>query len=61
MVEGLFNGDISGVSVAPDAQIKLVVPPTPEDCFDFNQTKGEIPYYNQRSSNKINLKRCLCQ
>ena len=59
MVEGLFNGDISGVSVAPDAQIKLVVPPTPEDCFDFNQTKGEITNYKKGSkpecNDKVNL------
>ena len=49
MVEGLFNGNISSVSVAPDAQIKLVVPPTPEDCFDFDQTKGEITNYKKGS------------
>ena len=59
MVEGLFNGDISSISVAPDAQIKLVVPPTPEDCFDFNQTKGEITDYKKGSkpecNDKVNL------
>ena len=59
MVEGLFNGNISSVSVAPDAQIKLVVPPTPEDCFDFDQTKGEITNYKKGSkpecNDKVNL------
>ena len=59
MVEGLFNGDISSVSVAPDANIKLVVPPTPEDCFDFDQTKGEITNYKKGSkpecNDKVNL------
>ena len=56
MVEGLFNGDISSVSVAPDANIKLVVPPTPEDCFDFNQTKGEITNYKKGSKSECNDK-----